>query len=209
MSNKIKYPRTPHFEWSEGKTSDDKVLSNLSSFEGEDIVITEKMDGENTTLMTDCIFARSLDSVDHPSRHWVKGLWGNIKHLIPTGWRICGENLYAKHSLAYNNLPSYFMVFSIWDENNICLSVDDTLEYCELLGLIHVPILYRGKFNIDIIKNFKINTEKQEGFVMRKARSFPFSEFKTSVVKWVRAGHVTTEDHWMYQKITPNKLNNG
>ena len=111
---KIKYPRTYHFEWSPGKTSDDKTQFDLSNFEDKCIVITEKMDGENSTLMRDYIYARSLDSKDHLSIHWLKGLWGNIKYLIPDNWRICGENSYAKHSIFYENLPSYFMVFSLF-----------------------------------------------------------------------------------------------
>ena len=203
---KRKYPRTYHVNWSPGTTNDDKMHDDISFFEGREIVITEKMDGENTTLMSDCIHDRSLDSADHSSRHWVKGLWGSIKHEIPTDWKICGENLYATHSLHYKDLPSYFMVFSIWDENDFCLSWDDTVTFCEFLGLEHVPVLWRGTFNEDFIKNFKVNTEIQEGFVIRLSSSFNFDDFEQSVVKWVRKGHVTTEDHWMYKKIVPNEL---
>jgi len=204
---KIKYPRTYHFEWSPGKTSDDKTQFDLSNFEDKCIVITEKMDGENSTLMKDYIYARSLDSKDHLSRHWLKGLWGNIKYLIPDDWRICGENLYAKHSIFYENLPSYFMVFSIWNEKNECLSINDTLKWCNLLGLTHVPILYQGKFDIDFIKNFKIDTSIKEGFVMRLCDSFNYNDFNKSVIKWVRDDHVITNKHWMYNKIIKNKLN--
>jgi len=203
---KIKYPRTYHFEWSPGKTSDDKTQFDLSNFEDKCIVITEKMDGENSTLMKDYIYARSLDSKDHLSRHWLKGLWGNIKYLIPDGWRICGENLYAKHSIFYENLSSYFMVFSIWNEKNECLSINDTLKWCNLLGLTHVPILYQGKFDIDFIKNFKIDTSIKEGFVMRLCDSFNYNDFNNSVIKWVRDNHVITNKHWMYNKIIKNKL---
>ena len=203
---KRKYPRTFHVNWSAGSTDDDKMHKDLSFFEGKEIVISEKLDGENTNMMNDCIFARSTDSVDHPSRHWVKGLWGKIKHDIPDNWKICGENLYATHSLHYTNLSTYFMVFSIWDENDICLSIDDTLTTCEFLGLEHVPILWRGIYDADFIKNFKINTDIQEGFVIRLANSFSFENFETSVAKWVRKGHVVTDDHWMFKKIIPNEL---
>jgi len=203
---KRKYPRTKHVMWSPGKTSDDKMHDDLKFFEGKEIVITEKMDGENTTLSNEYIHARSLDSADHPSRHWVKGLWGKLKHDIPEDWKICGENLYATHSLHYTNLPSYFMVFSIWDENGVCLSIDDTLLICKYLGLEHAPILWRGIYNEEFVKNFKVNTEIQEGYVIRLADSFTFEEFDTSVAKFVRKGHVTTEDHWMYKKIVPNEL---
>lgn len=202
---KIKYPRTYHLEWSEGKGSDDKTQFDLSNFEGKEIIITEKMDGENTTMMNDGFYARSLDSNNHPSRNFVKGIWGNIKHEIPNNFRICGENLYAEHSLRYENLPSYFMVFSIW-ENEKCLSWNETIEYCDLLGLTTVNVLYQGIFDLEMIKNFKIDTNKQEGFVIRLSSEFVLNEFQKSVVKWVRKGHVQTDKHWMNKMIVPNGL---
>lgn len=206
MVEKIKYPRTGHLPNSEGVTNDDKIQHDLSGFEDEEIVISEKRDGENTTMYPEFYHARSLDSNNHPSRNYVKGIWGNIRYDIPEGWRICGENLYAKHSLYYDNLESYFECFSIWNEKNICLDIDQTLEWCQLLGIVHVPILYRGKFDLEMIKNFKIDTDVQEGFVIRLAREFHYDEFENSVVKWVRKGHVQTDQHWSSQKIVPNKL---
>lgn len=203
---KFKYPRTYHLPNSEGFTSDDKVLKSVEHFYGKEIVMTEKRDGENSTISRDYTHARSLDSVDHPSRHWLKGMWSTIRFDIPEGWRICGENLYAKHSVYYNNLTTYFEVFSIWNENNICLSFDETLEWCNLLNLTHVPVLYRGIFDEDFLKNYKINPEKQEGYVIRLASEFKYEDFSKSVAKWVRKGHVQTESHWMYNKIEPNKL---
>jgi len=203
---KVKYNRTYHFSWSPGKTSDDKTQFDLSNFEGKYVVLSEKMDGENSSLYKDYIHARSLDSADHISRHWLKGVWGNMKHNIPQGWRICGENLYAKHSIFYDNLPSYFMVFSIWNEKNECLSVTETLEWCELLGLEFVPILYQGIFDLEFVKNFKIDTEKQEGFVMRIMDGFHYDDFHKFVVKWVRSNHVQTNNHWMNEKLVKNLL---
>lgn len=202
---KIKYPRTYHFEWSEGKSSNDKIQFDLSNFKGEEIVITEKMDGENTTMMNDCYYARSLDSNNHPSRNFVKGIWGRIKHEIPNHFRICGENLYAQHSLKYENLPDYFMVFSIW-ENKKCLSWDETVEYCNLLKLQTVNILYRGIFDFKFIKEFKIDTTTQEGFVVRLSNEFELNDFQKSVVKWVRKHHVQTDEHWMNNKIIKNSI---
>jgi len=203
---KRKYPRTYHVPWSPGTTNDDKIHQNIDFFKGKEIVMTEKMDGENTTMMSDCTHARSLDSADHSSRHWVKGLWGNIRYSIPNDWKICGENLYATHSLHYKNLPSYFLVFSIWDESDICLSWDDTITFSGFLSLDTVPVLWRGIYNEEYIKNFKINTNLQEGFVIRLADSFPFSDFEKSVAKYVREYHVSTDNHWMFKKIIPNEL---
>jgi len=47
---------------------------------------------------------------------------------IPAGWRICGENLFYKHTIPYRDLHTMFYVYSIWNEANECLSWADTLE---------------------------------------------------------------------------------
>jgi len=203
-----KYNRTSHFSWSLGSTNDDKFIKDLSPFFGMTGVISEKMDGENTTMNPDRIHARSIDSKDHLSRHWVKGLWGNIKNEIPEGWRICGENLYAKHSIYYDNLESYFMVFSIWDENNICLSWDDTVMISNSLNLITVPVIDIIVFDENYLRNLssKLDLTKQEGYVFRNINSFHYDDFSKNVGKWVRKFHVQTNSHWLNEKLVPNKL---
>lgn len=203
---KYKYPRTFHLPWSLGATSDDKILKSIEQFFGKYVVMTQKMDGENTTISRDYYHARSLDSVDHPSRHWLKGMWGNMSYEIPEGWRICGENLYAEHSIRYDNLESYFQVFSIWNENNKCLSWDDTVEWCKLLGLCHVPVIWKGIFDEQFLRNYTFDTEKQEGYVIRIVDEFDYNDFSKSVAKFVRPSHVTTDEHWMNKKIIPNEL---
>jgi len=100
---------------------------DTSVLAARDVVVTEKMDGENTTLYSDGLHARSVDSRHHPSRAWIKAFHAQWRHLIPEGWRLCGENLFAQHSIHYERLPSYFMLFSIWDEHNHCLSWNETL----------------------------------------------------------------------------------
>ncbi|KIF06359.1 kinase, partial [Streptomyces sp. RSD-27] len=95
------YPRTAHLPWSPGATADDVRAGGTQALAGREVVVTEKLDGENTTLYPDGLHARSLDSGHHPSRTWVKGLQGRIGARIPAGRRICGENLYARHSLGY------------------------------------------------------------------------------------------------------------
>lgn len=177
FSKYIKYPRTPHLTWSEGATNDDKILSNLNHFINTDVVVTFKMDGENTGMTSEKIHARSLDSKDHISRHWVKGLHGKICYDIPENFQIFGENLTAKHSIFYKKLKSYFYVFNILDFNtNNFLSFDDVKEWCELLNLHYVPILYEGKFNENLIKKLyqekDINDNLMEGYVVRLKKNF-------------------------------------
>src|SRR3954452_17456364 len=105
---RVHYPRTPHLPWSPGASSDDVRAGDLAGLAGREVVVTEKLDGENTTLYADGLHARSLDSGHHPSRAWIKALHGRIAPAIPPGRRVCGENLFPRHSLEYGDLESYF-----------------------------------------------------------------------------------------------------
>lgn len=209
----VKYPRTYHVHWSQlGK--DDKMLPNDNNFHNKEVVVTIKMDGENTTMYNDYIHARSIDGNSHPSRNWVKGLWSQISYLLDDNMRLCGENLYAKHSIAYNNLPSYFMVFSIWIDHK-CLSWEDTEAYTKILGLNHVPVIYKGIYNKKAIELAFAEYQKKdnaEGFVIRLAEEFEYGQFKNCVAKYVKPEFRqivnNAHGHWISQKIEPNKLNN-
>ena len=102
----VKYPRTLHFPWSNW-TSDDKVLKSIDNFVGKQVVVTEKMDGENFNGYCDYAHARSLSPLTGDDRGSAKAIWSNVSWKIPVGYRFCGENLYAKHSIHYFNLKSY------------------------------------------------------------------------------------------------------
>jgi len=206
----VKYPRTHHLPWSPGVNDDDRIIRSLSNFLGKRVIISKKMDGENTTMYTDHIHARSIDSRGGADRAWVKQFWAGIAHDIPQDWRICGENLWAEHSIHYDNLPSYFMGFSIWNERNECLSWDDTLQYFDLLGITPVPVIYDGVYNEDEILELgkSLNWNTDERFVIRLAYSFTYGQFKDSVVKWVRKGHVQSSHHWRQKTFVQNGLVN-
>jgi len=176
------------------------------------------MDGENTTLYQDHIHARSINSGDHPSRSWVKNLHGQIRHLIPEGMRVCGENLYAKHSIGYDNLDSYFLVFSIWIDE-YCFSWADTLEYCDLLDLTPVPYALSPRFHKPLVYTAYLDDaleriaagwealhSDKEGYVVRDAGCFKLSEWEQSIAKYVRPNHVQTDQHWMEKEVEVNVL---
>lgn len=203
-----KYPRTMHFPWSPGMSNDDKVIKHYKYLEGKEVVGTIKYDGENTTIKPEACHARSLDSAHHPSRDWVKKLWGEIAYKIPEGWRICGENMYARHSIAYDDLESYFYGFSIWTPQNVALDWDSTLMWFEELGITPVQELYRGPFDVDVIKKLtdSLDPAKVEGLVVRTTEEIFYELFEYQVAKYVRKGHVQTDAHWMHAEIIPNKL---
>ncbi|MCG7529289.1 AAA family ATPase [Streptomyces sp. OfavH-34-F] len=199
------YPRTPHLPWSPGASSDDVRMTDLAALAGTEVVVTEKLDGENTTLYADGLHARSLDSAHHPSRTWVKALQARIGPRVPQGWRICGENMFARHSLAYDALESHFYGFSVWDGDR-CLGWDETAGFLRSLGIPVPPVLWRGVFDAKALRALKVDTGRQEGYVVRPAASFPAAEFGRVVGKWVRPGHVVTGTHWMHAEVVENGL---
>ncbi|GAA4905112.1 RNA ligase family protein [Streptomyces coeruleoprunus] len=200
------YPRTPHLPWSPGASGDDVRVVDLSGFAGREVVVTEKLDGENTTLYADGLHARSLDSAHHPSRAWVKALQGRIGHTIPEGWRVCGENMYARHSLPYDDLDGYFYGFSVWDELGWCPAWDWTVAFLRDRGIPAPRVLWRGVFDERALRRLRVDTARQEGYVVRTAEGFMAQEFGRRVAKWVRPGHVRTDTHWMHAAVTPNGL---
>jgi len=210
--DRVKYPRTRHLPNSPGASADDVHLFDLRALAAGEVVLTEKMDGENTTIGRGYVHARSLDSPAHESRTRVRALAGRLEHEIPAGMRVCGENLYARHSIGYDGLTAYFLVFNIW-QDDVCLDWDSTQEWAELLGLHCVPLLYRGAFpgpgGLLRVWRAARDRELSEGFVVRTARAFTRDEFGTHLAKWVRPSHVQTDRHWMNAAVTPNRLGRG
>ncbi|MFL6116616.1 MAG: RNA ligase family protein [Catenulispora sp.] len=205
---RVHYPRTPHLPWSPGATADDVRVGELAGLVGRRVVVTEKMDAENTTLYRDGLHARSLDSAHHPSRAWVKALHGRIAARIPEGWRICGENLFARHSIPYDDLDGYFYGFSVWDGER-CLDWDSTVRFLKSIGIPTPRVLFRGTFDGDertLGKAFRLDLNRQEGYVVRAEEGFAYSEFGARVAKWVRPSHVQTDTHWMFAEVVPNGL---
>ena len=200
-----KYPRTYHLPYSPGTTNDDKISDSVSSLIGIDIVITEKLDGSNSSITKDGVYARS--HVDFSKNPWDKEVW-NIFHLIKRDLDedvfLFGENLEGVHSIEYTNLDSYFYIFGIRD-NNIWIPWEKVEEYSYLLDIPTVPVLFKGVVNSEKeLKQIvdKLVSEKselggeREGIVVRRADMFHNDDFAENVMKWVRKDHVTTDEHW-------------
>lgn len=200
-----KYNRTYHLPWSPGSTSDDKISQDVSSLIGIDIVITEKLDGENTGMTKDGVYARSHAAFTTSA--WsreVRMIHQRIKNDLSDGVFLFGENMEGIHSIEYNNLTSYFYIFGVRD-NNIWIPWESVEEYAFLLDLPTAPVLFKGVVNSE--KELKDLTEslvKQEsklggvieGVVVRNADMFHNDDFAENVMKWVRKGHVQTDVHW-------------
>ena len=100
-------------------------------------------------------------------------------------------------------------MFSIWNQSNVCLSWDETIEWANLLGLKTVPILYQGIWNEKLVKDIHSSTfngDPCEGYVIRAREEFTYRDFRRKVAKFVRSNHVQTHGHWMRSKLELNKV---
>jgi hypothetical protein len=70
-----------------------------------------------------------------------------------------------------------------------------------------VPEIYKGIFSQkEIEKSFEPYRTNHEGYVLRLAGDFHYSQFKRSLAKFVRKNHVQTSNHWKFERIEKNKL---
>lgn len=212
MGHRVKYPRTPHLPWSPGATSDDKVMSEkgLDALAAAPLVVTEKMDGGNVTLMRDAFYARSATSGTPPWETRAKAEWARVAHDIPTDWRVSAESLWARRSLRYADLEAPLLVFGVWTGDTL-LSWEDTVEWSSLLGLHTVPVLGFPESARHALGlwSARRDAESSEGFVVRDSREFPSGEFPMRVAKWVRANHVRTSAAWRRAALDANGFATG
>ena len=144
-----KYFRTPHTPWSRGATSDDKRVASVLHFVGQEIVVTEKVDGENQTWTDTSVYARfHATPVHHASSGWSKMLHAERKHLIDPGLSVFLEYTFALHSIWYGRMAreyAYAHVFGVRDDHtgeHWCW--EDVEVMASVLGLPTVPVLWRG-----------------------------------------------------------------
>jgi hypothetical protein len=195
-----KYPRTYHLPDSPGSTGDDRIQQDLSGLVG-DLVVTEKMDGGNLTFTREVMHGRSLDSGTHAWDQRAKALWARVSPHIPAGWRISGESMWARRSVAYVGLPGVFLVFGVWDETDTLLDWDSTVEWAGLWELPVVPLVYRGS-DLAAARGAwaaRLSAEASEGFVVRTAGRIARADFPRRCLKWVRPEHVRTTAAWRHR----------
>ena len=149
-----KYFRTPHVPWSVGGTADDKKVAGVGHLLGKRIRVSEKLDGENSTLTREGVFARSHDGPPvHPSNDWIKSRWAERRHLISPGLSVFVENVFALHSIWYARMAAerqYLHVIGVRDDSTgVHWSTEEVDMMAEELGLPVAPVIFDGVVNTE------------------------------------------------------------
>lgn len=222
MTTTTKYPRTLHLPFSLGLQNDDRRVENgWEELLEHTLVLTEKLDGENSCMSKYDVFARSHGA---PTRNpWSRNLWDigglhdQIKNKIGENEYIYGENLYGIHSIEYTELTNYFHLFGVRNDS-IWYSWNDVELMANCLDIQTVPVLEIHKFTsvkeleehiLFHMSNGSRYGSEIEGVVVRNIESYPIDEFQKNVVKYVRKGHVQTDQFWAknWKKAKLNYLN--
>lgn len=201
-----KYNRTYHLDFSPGATRDDRIVDTIDTLLGIDIVITEKLDGENCGMIDTGVYARSHAAyTTSPWSSKVRQLHDmKIRNKLGDDVYLFGENMEGIHSIEYSKLTSYFYIFGVRD-NNIWIPWENVEEYSYVYEIPTVPVLFKGiietREELEKIVNKFVNQPSslggiREGIVIRNASLFHNDDFKENVMKWVRSNHVTTDSHW-------------
>lgn len=217
MSISRKYGRTYHFPFSPGTSSDDRIstgywddLSRIPS-----VIHTEKLDGENNCLSRYGVFARSHAAPTvSPWTQALRERWNLLKHDLGD-YEIFGENLYAVHSILYPQIEEHYYVFGV-RELDRWLSWEETVFVASVFDLPVVPVLQtvtdlsdRNAFEGTLLElvtqpgtfgSVDVQTQQpctMEGIVTRNVNDYAVSDFQSNVFKYVRKGHVKTDEHWI------------
>jgi hypothetical protein len=215
MSISRKYGRTYHYPFSPGTTSDDRINHDYWQHisQHETIIHTEKLDGENNCLSRCGVFARSHAApTTSPWTRVIRERCDLIKNDLGD-LEIFGENLYAIHSIEYKKLDHHYYVFAArihnkwlsWEEVKFYAAMFDfptvpelkTVAPTEEKSLQHEVLQLASESSV--FESFDVITGtacQREGIVSRNADAFAVEDFERNVLKYVRKGHVKTDEHW-------------
>ena len=216
MAQSEKYARTYHYPFSPGATSDDRTnydyWNDIQQI--DQLIHTEKLDGENNCLNKWGVFARSHAApTTSPWTAALRQYWQQIRNDLGE-LEIFGENLYGIHSLQYTALEHYFYVFAV-RLHDTWLSWEETKFYAAMLDLPLVPEIAAipkpadklafEKSVLQMVSNGGAfapidsathQPATMEGLVTRNAGPYTSEVFARNVFKYVRKGHVKTDEHW-------------
>ena len=224
MSDFFRFPHTPHIDWlGEGMPRDDKVLNEaeVEAILAQPLRIEEKLDGANLGIS---MRENGELRAQNRGQYLLEPYAGQFSRL--TSWlaqhryALCdnltsdvilfGEWCAARHSLDYDNLPDWFVVFDVYDRSEQKFwSCERRNALAAKMGLAVVPTLYQGQTTLDELKTLLNTVSSQyrqgtpEGIVMRHDSEL-WCEARAKLVRADFAQSI--EEHWRSRAIEWNDV---
>lgn len=219
MTEFARFPSTPYLVRPPGvDVRDDKVFtaSERDEFLAQPLHVEEKIDGQNLGIShgDDGLRFQARGSYVQPGgRHfrglatWVAPRQQRLANGLNDDLVIFGEWCAVKHSVYYDSLPDWFLVFDVYERTTGLYWEPDMRDaFAEDLGLCTVPFLGVGHFDLSDLANLmsqsRVGHEQMEGVV---ARTVTTDDQRRA--KIVRPDFVQQIDqHWMSDQHTMNRL---
>jgi ATP-dependent RNA circularization protein (DNA/RNA ligase family) len=218
VSGFVRFPHTPHLALlGSVDVRGDKVLSEeaAEAFLDEEIIVEEKVDGENLglSLVDGQIVAQSRGSyvelggaVFRGLAAWLHPRVSRIAGELGDDLILFGEWCAVRHSVPYDALPDWLLVFDVYDRRiQAFWQLDERDLLAEALGLARVPRLGAGRFDMAGLRGLlgpsRVGNTPMEGLVLRHP------EHPGERAKLVRPEFVQgIDEHWRSRPVEPNRL---
>ena len=221
MVDFFKFPSTVHLAFLDGVTCRaDKCMTQQEreAFLSHEIVVEEKVDGANLGISFDaegrvCCQNRGHSLVPPYDGQWrMLARWLNerIDYLfdkLEGRLILFGEWCYARHSVPYNALPDWFILFDVYDRiDKLFYSTCRRNKLAEELQLSHVPEIGRAHYNFGELAKWEFRSKfgdtLSEGMYLR----YEDNDRLIARSKLVRpAFRQTIEEHWSRVPIQANR----
>lgn len=227
MSTFFRFPHTPHLAWlGPGTPRDDKVLAadEAADLLAGEVVVEEKLDGANlgVSLAEDSTLRlQNRGQYLHPPfagqfqrlGSWIAAHEQALRRDLSPGFILFGEWCAARHSVAYDRLPDWWIVFDVYDRTEqrfFSTARRDALA--KRLGLAVVRTVSRSRTTLaDLTKRLSAEPSRYragpiEGFVIRKETpDWLLARGKLVHPEFVQG----IGEHWRRRRIEWNRVEHG
>jgi RNA ligase len=219
----VKFPRTPHLVWL-GKSSPrgDKLMAAADADEWlrQPMSVEEKIDGANLGLSLGADGRFRAQSRGHyldpraagqwkPLWRWLAQREDRLRSVLAPWTIVFGEWCYAEHSVYYDALPDWFLLFDIYDrrEGRFWSRIRRDEMGCAA-GLSTVPLVATGVFRLPALRTLlgcsRIGSAPAEGVYLRWDDTAGWLRARAKIVRpdWIMAG----DEHWSTGPLKANRL---
>lgn len=218
-----KFPHTPHLLWlGEGTPREDKILSQAeaTSFLGGEVGVEEKVDGANLGISVGPdgrIRAQSRGNYLNPAHchaqwkplwPWVKQREAALFNALGGGLILFGEWCHARHTVAYDRLPDWFLAFDVFEATSKRFwSTARRDGLARALDIQTVPEIFRSTLTLQqvpgLLGQSKVGNVPAEGLYLRREDANHLLQ-RAKVV--APAFQQQIEEHWTRRPLVRNRL---
>lgn len=218
----VKFPRTPHLFTLPGTSiRGDRLLEPVEARRLLRVpaAVEEKVDGANLGLSVGADGRVRAQSRGHflkpgtvgqwqPLWRWLAQREESLRLALGTNLLLFGEWCYARHTVAYDDLPDWSLAFDVFDRiTQRFWSRARRNALLEPPGLATVPLLAEGTFDektlVRLLARSRLGTSLAEGIYLR----WDEGDWLAARAKLVRPGWAPAGDeHWSKHPLETNRL---